>query len=115
MIDVINLLKNGLDCKVYTGQIPETQTNPAVLLVNIANPFTRTLSGKKIQKYTTWRVTVVAKEQSQAESIMAQLEALDASCDEVYQRIFSNLVHTDFGKNEEPYRKAFYDLTLHKR
>lgn len=112
---VFALLKNNLNCDVFTGQIPEAQTAPAALLQNVANPFSRTLSGRKVKKSTVWRITIVAERQSDVESIIEQLENMDNSTSVEFQRINTNLVQRELGMTEQPYRRAFYDLTVYKR
>lgn len=115
LIGVVTLLKDKLSCDVFSGQIPESQTDPAVVVINVANPFSRTLSGKKVQTSSVWRVTVVAERQSDVESILDELEDMDNSTSVEFQKIFTNLVQTELGLTEQPYRRAFYDLTVYKR
>ena len=115
LIGVVTLLKDKLSCDVFSGQIPESQTDPAVVVINVANPFSRTLSGKKVQTSSIWRVTVVAERQSDVESILDELEDMDNSTSVEFQKIFTNLVQTELGLTEQPYRRAFYDLTVYKR
>ena len=115
LLGVVALLNDNLSCKVFTGQIPETQTDPAALVSNVANTYSRTLSGRKVEKSTAWRVTVVAKRQSDVESIIDELENMDNSTTVTYQKIFTNLVQTELGLTEQPYRRAFYDLTVYLR
>ena len=112
---VVALLKDKLSCDVFTGEIPETQTDPAVVTSNVANPFSRTVSGRKVQKSSTWRITVVAERQSDVESIIDELEDMDNSTTVDFQQIFTNLIQTELGLTEQPYRRAFYDLTVYKR
>jgi len=112
---VVALLKDKLTCDVFTGQIPESQTDPAVVVINVANPFSRTLSGKKVETSSVWRITVVAERQSDVESIIDELEDMDNSTSVEYQKIFTNLVQTELGLTEQPYRRAFYDLTVYLR
>ena len=111
---VVALLKNKLSVSVYTGEIPETQINPSVLVANVANPFSRDVTGKKVKKNSTWRITVVAKLQSDVESILDKLEDMDGIRTTDFQRVFTNLVMTELGLIEQPFRRAFYDLTVYK-
>lgn len=113
--DVVQLLKSTLTCDVFTGQIPESQTDPAIVVMNVANPFSRSLSGRKVQKSTVWRITVVAKYQVDVESIINELDEMDNSTTTVFQKIFTNLVQTEVGLTEQPYRRAFFDLTVYRR
>jgi hypothetical protein len=114
--EVVALIKARTTAdEVYTGDIPEAQTNPAILVTNVANPYSRVLSGKKVQKSSTWRLTVVAEWMTDVESLLEEIELMDASSSTVFQRIFANLVMTETGTTEQPYRRAFYDLTVYKR
>jgi hypothetical protein len=114
LIGVVSLLKT-ISPNVYTGEIPETQTEPSMLVTNVANLFGRVLSGKKVQKSSVWRITIVAELQSDVELIMSKLEDLDASTTLDFQQIFTSLVLTELGLIEQPFRRAFYDLTVYKR
>jgi hypothetical protein len=100
---------------VYTSEIPETQIGPAMLVTNVANLFGRVLSGKKVKKSTIWRITIVAELQADVELVMDKLEDLDDSTSLDFQQIFTNLVLTELGLIEQPFRRAFYDLTVYKR
>jgi len=111
---VIALLKTKIGDNVYSGEIPETQTEPSVLVANVANPFSRVLSGRKVKKSSTWRLTVVAKRQSDVESILRTLEEMDDIRTTDFQRVYTNLVLTEFGLKEQPYRRAFYDMAAYK-
>lgn len=115
LTSVISLLKTKLNCHVYSGQIPESQTEPSVVVTNVANPYSRTTSGRKVMKSTVWRVTVVAEYQSDVESIITELETMDNTMSDYFQRIFTNLAQTELGLTEQPYRRAFYDLIVYKR
>lgn len=115
LINVVALLKDKLTCKVFTGQIPESQTEPAAFVMNVANPYERTVSGRKVRKSTVWRITVVAEYQSDVESVLKELEDMDNSTSTYFQKIFTNLAQTELGLNEQPYRRAFYDLIVYKR
>jgi len=112
---VVSLLKDKLSgVGVYTGEIPESQEGAAVVVKNVANIYTRTLSGRKVQKNSTWRITVVAKLQSDVELVIGMLEDIDNIRTVDFQRVFTNLVMTELGLIEQPFRRAFYDLTVYK-
>ena len=113
MIKVIELLKTTLNVDVYSGEIPESQTNPALLLQDLAHNYKRTTTGRKVKKSSNWRITVVAAMQSDVESILDKLEDMDNTRNQDFQRIFTNLVMREVGLNEQPYRRAFYDLTVY--
>lgn len=116
LLKVISLLKTGLETdEVYSGQIPESLTEPAVLVQELANGYTRTTEGVKINKSNSWRITVVAKYQSDVELLLEKLEDLDNTANVDFQRVFTNLVLTEPGLNEQPFRRAFYDLTVYIR
>jgi hypothetical protein len=113
LLGVVELLKPI--APVYTSEIPETQSESAMLVTHVANSYARVLSGRKVQKSSTWRITIVAKLQSDVELLMDKLETLDATNNLVFQRIFTSLVLTELGLIEQPFRRAFYDLTVYKR
>ena len=112
---VISLLKDGVTEHTYTGQIPETQSEPAILLQELTNNFSRTTEGVKIKKVSNWRITIVAKSQGDVELLIDKLEDLDNTSNVDFQRIFTNLVMREPGLNEQPFRRAFYDLTVYTR
>ena len=115
-MQVVALLKNKLSVdEVYTGNIPETQTKPAVTVSNVANPFSRTLEGKKVEVSSVWRITIVARLQSDVELVIDEIEDLDTTTNVDFQQIFTSLVMTELGLTEEPDKRAFYDLTVYKR
>ncbi len=112
---VVSLLKTELSVPVYTGEIPEGQTAAAVLVQNVANPIKgRVLSGRKYGKSSVWRITVVAELQSDVESVLDLLEDMDGMSNSDFQMVFTSLVQSELGLNEEPYRRAFYDMTVYK-
>ncbi len=113
MIKIISLLKSVLGVDVYTGEIPESQTNPAVLLQDLNHNYSRSISGRKTGMSSNWRITIVAKSQVDVESLLDKLEDLDNTSNNDFQRIFTNLVMREVGLNEQPYRRAFYDLTVY--
>jgi hypothetical protein len=111
---VVSLLKT-ISPNVYTGEIPETQTEPSMLIAHVASPFSRVLSGKKVKEHSVWRITCVAELQSDVKVITDQLEDLDNSTSLDFQQIFTSLVLTELGLIEQPYRRTFYELTVYKR
>ena len=112
---VISLLKDKITVNTYTGQIPETQSEPSVLLQELSNNFARTTEGVKINKISHWRITVVASLPSDVELLISKLDDLDNTVSVDFQRILTNLVMREPGLNEQPFRRAFYDLTVYTR
>lgn len=107
-----NLLESKLSVPVYSGEIPESQRNTAVMFQNVANPFGRVVDGAKTKFQTTYRITVVAVNDSELESVLEDLEDLDNTVSDDFQRIFTNLVLREQGLIKEPYRRAFVDMNL---
>lgn len=113
LLKVIALLKSKVTENTYSGEIPESQSEPSIAVANIANPFSRDVEGGKVKKSSTWRITIVAVRQSDVESLMEKLEDIDNSRNADFQKIFTSFVMTEFGLNEQPFRRAFYDLTVY--
>lgn len=117
LLNVMSLLTSVLSIPVYRGQIPESDdSSVAVAVTNVAYPFQgRTLSGRKYGKSSTWRITIVGDSQSSVESVIEQLDDIDATSSENFQRIFTNLVQTEYELSTVSYRRAFVDMTVYKR
>lgn len=114
--NVIALLKSKLAADVYSGQIPESQPDPAVVVTNVATPFKgRDTEGRRYGNSSVWRLTVVAELQSDVELVLKDLDKLDNTSNVDFQRIYSVLVNSELGLNDEPYRRAFVDMTVYKR
>ena len=113
ILKVIALLKDTITTSVYTGEIPESQTEPSLLVKDLSIGYDRTVSGRKVRKNSVWRITVVAKTASDVELLLTKLESIDNSRNGDFQKIFTNLVMTEYGQNEQPFRRAFYDLIVY--
>lgn len=112
---VTSLLKNGLTVEVYNDVIPESASLPAVAVTNISNVSDRVIEGRKVRRVHVYRVTASAYTTDDLEAILAELELLDNSSNNDFQRIFSQLVLREPKAPEEPVRRAFYDLTLYPK
>ncbi|CAL9967793.1 hypothetical protein VPHD63_0010 [Vibrio phage D63] len=110
---VTALLKDRLSVPVYSGEIPESQENTAVMYQNVANPHERVVEGQKTKFRTIYRLTVVAVDDNELESVLEDLEDLDGSRNADFQKIWTTLVLREPGLIKEPYRRAFVDMTLY--
>lgn len=118
MIDIqplITMLKTSLTVPVYQDVIPEDVPLPAVAVSNIANLSSRVLAGKKVKPIYTYRVTASANSTAELQALLTELENLDNSSNNDFQRVLSQLVLREAKMPNEPVRRAFYDLTLYPR
>jgi hypothetical protein len=118
LIKVIALLKTSLPNiggGVYSGDIPESQTAPSILVTFTTNSYGRTVGGNKTKTSSTWRLTVVANLQSQIDNITDILDALDNSSDVNFQRINTNMFNSEQSTPDQPFCRAFYDLVVYHR
>lgn len=100
--------------KVYSDFVPETETNPAVALINVAyDNAGRVLEGEKVGHWSTWRVQVVASATSDVESIIELLESLDNTKNNDFQKVFVQLVNIESRQPNQPYRRAFVDVRVY--
>ena len=110
-----SMLNSLLDCEVYRGYIPESELLPAVSFVDIAHPFSRLLDGEKVSQFDTWRVTVLSTDSDQMKTIVNQLETLDNTSTDEFQRVFviyGNSVEDSDGKQD--YQRTTLDLRTYK-
>lgn len=112
---LITLLKSTLTVPVFMDVIPETQTLPAVAVTNISNASNRVLEGSKVSNTYVYRVTAAALTPASLESLLEELENLDNTSNNDFQRIFAQLVLREPRQPQEPVSRAFYDLTLYPR
>lgn len=113
--DVRSLLVSALPgITVYSDFVPETETNPAVALTNVAfDEAGRVLEGEIVGKWSTWRVQVVASATSDVESIIEGLESVDNTKNADFQRIFVRVVNIESKAPNQPYRRAFVDVRVY--
>lgn len=112
---LIALLKSELTVPVFTDVIPETQALPAVAVSNVSNASNRVLEGSKVSNVYVYRVTAAANDTAALESILEELENLDNTSNNDFQRIFAQLVLREPRQPQEPVSRAFYDLTIYPR
>ena len=110
---VTALLKAKVSAPAYSGEIPESQTGTAIMYQNVANPFERVVEGQKTKFRTIYRLTVVAVDDNELDSVLDELECLDSTKNDDFQRIWTALVLREPGLIKEPYRRAFVDMTLY--
>lgn len=115
LINVIAMLKAKTSASIYTGEIPESQAGTSILVTNLANLHQgRSVDGRKYGKSSVWRLTVVAELQSDVESVLAELDSLDNVRNQWFQRVFTVLAQSELGLNNEPYRRAFVDMSVYR-
>lgn len=112
--DAIKLLSSLVSVKVYPDFVPESEVNPAIAMVNIAQPSDRVVKeGKKTGKYGVFKLSVVATSSDDVLSILNELESFDNTCHENFQMI---RLDTDFIESKEPgqpVRRAFVTFTAY--
>lgn len=116
LTSAIKLLKSKISAHVYTGQIPESQTEDSILLSNIANPtMGRTIEGGKYGCYTVYRATIVSSSLKNILSIISEFEDLDNTQSDDFKRILTETVNIEDKTTEQPFQRAFVDVTVYKR
>lgn len=100
--------------EVYTSVVPESAPVPAIAIQNIAFTSDRVLEGSKTKRWSQWRITVVAPV-SALQSVIDQLELLDNTSNEYFQRMFVDLTLIEPKATTEPYQRAFVDMRVYKR
>ena len=114
LINITSMLKLALETNnIYTGEIPETQTDPSVLVQFTTNSNERTIDGVKNKNSSMWRLTVVANTQSDIEVLTDLIDELDNTASIDYQRINTNMFNSEQATVDKPYCRAFYDLTVY--
>jgi len=112
----IALLNSKISAKIYTGQIPESVTDDAVLLTNISNPdMGRSIDGSKRGNYTVYRATIVSNDYMRLLSIIKEFDDMDNTRSKYFQRITTQVINIEDKTTEQPYQRAFVDITVIKR
>lgn len=113
---LIALLDDNLSCNVYPDIVPEQETATAVAISNVSNPIYRKLSGDKTRRVAIWRVTIIAISRYDRDNIITELENMDNTSDNNFQKIYTELVNKESKESEEqPVVRAFVDITLYLR
>ena len=113
--NTIIMLSSALSVRVFPDFVPESYTDPAVAVVNIANPFKRTVKeGIKTCRTGVFKLSVVAESNADVKSIIDELEALDNTVQSPYfQRIRLELDFIEPKEPGQPVRRAFVTLTVY--
>lgn len=115
LTDLIAVFKaNTTGIGVYEGVVPEKATVPAVAIQNIAFNSSRVLEGKKTSRWSQWRITVVAPVAG-LQSAIDQLELLDNTVNQYFQKMFVDLQLIEPKETTNPYQRAFVDVRVYKR
>lgn len=112
--NITSLLKTITGLSVYSTEIPEDATRPAVTFANIAYQNDRVLNGDKTKRVSNWRITLSDSVVNLQDSI-DKLESLDNTNNEHYQRIYVTLTFIEPKAQTEPYQRAFLDLTVYPK
>lgn len=112
--DAIKLLSSLVSVKVFPDFVPENYTDPAIVMVNVAQPSNRVVKeGIKTGKYGVFKLSVVASSSDDVLSILNELESLDNTCHDDFQMI---RMDTDFIEPKapgQPVRRAFVTFTAY--
>lgn len=115
IVDIVAVLKaNLVGVEVYSSVVPEDAAVPALAVQNIAFTSDRVIEGTKTKRWSQWRITVVAPV-SALQSVIDQLELLDNTFNEYFQRMFVDLTLIEPKATTEPYQRAFVDMRVYKR
>jgi len=115
LTNLIAVMKANLTgIKVYESVVPENATVPAIAIQNIAFNSIRVLEGKKTGRWSQWRITVVASVAG-LQSAIDQLELLDNTGNQYFQKMFVDLQLIEPKETTNPYQRAFVDVRVYNR
>jgi len=77
------------------------------------NGATRTVKGKSIGGYDSWRVTIVANTFDEIETLIKQLKSIDNTSNSDFSKIYSKLNQIEPKDENALYRRAFVDINLY--
>lgn len=114
--NAINLLKELVSVPVYPDAIPESETNTAIAMVNISQPFKRVVKeGKKTGKHGVFKLSLVSSSNSELQSLISELEGLDNTRHPPRFQLIR--LDTDFiepkAELDQPVRRAFMTYTTY--
>lgn len=110
--ELVSTFKTALPgYSVYTGEIPENATRPAILISNISFASDRVLSGGKTKRQSVWRVTLSDTVVNLQNSI-DEIELIDNTKNQYFQRVYVQLTLIEDKALTEPYQRAFFDITV---
>ena len=100
---------------VWADFVPESADLPGVAIINVANPISRDLEGVKTDATSIYRLELVTESTSNMKTLLEQLNELDNTTDDKFQRIHTELINVEAKEPNQPVRRAFIDLTLYER
>ncbi len=99
---------------LYPDIVPEAASIPAMALTCVSpDLYSRPLEGEKTGKHSVWRVAIVTESISDMEIIIDLLLELDNTSNDNFQRIFAEVVNREAKGQDEPYRRAFVEITVY--
>lgn len=105
---------SSVSVPVYQDLIPEGVEEAACAVTFISVDEDRVLDGGISGKMNTFRVAVVAVDDSDVKSIVEDLEQLDNTRTSDYSRIFAQLVNWEARESNQPYRRAHVDVRVYQ-
>ena len=113
--ELTNLIKTVCTASVWSDYVPESETGPAISIINLANGGSdRDIAGTIAGNKTHWRLTVVSKSTTEVINIVKQLKKLDNAKTDVFQKVFVEYVLLEPKQPGQPYRRAFVDIKLYE-
>ena len=108
-------LSSNLPVKIWADYLPEDEPKPAISFVHIASPFSRVLNGSKTGRNDTWRLSLFANSEPELKTLVNQVENLDNTGNDVYQRVFVIFVERLPNlSNDQNFFQAIIDLQTYE-
>lgn len=108
-------LLNDFGVGVYPDVVPESATLPAISYVHIAQSAGRLKDGNKSGYSDTWRLSLLAENIKDLQTLIGVVMALDNTNNSDYQRIFVVFNTTEAKMPEETFRRAIVDIQTYER
>jgi len=83
-----SLISSAVSCDVYRDFVPEGIALPAISFVDITHAFNRVLDGSKTNKFDTWRLSLIAENSTDMQTLVNEIETIDNTSTDGFQRIF---------------------------
>lgn len=112
--DLITLVESVTTASVWSDYVPESETGPAISIINLANGNIRDIAGTTAGDNSHWRLTVVSESTSEVLTIVNQLKKLDNAKTDVFQKVLVEYVLLEPKQPSQPYRRAFVDVKLYE-
>lgn len=113
--DVMSFLKPRLSFEVYNSLVPESETNVAAAVYNITHSRNRDITGVQTDKISFWRLVLVTPSPAVISSAVSEVESLDNSRDNLFQKVYSEIVNTEPFDQGSLIQRTFFDLTFYER